>query len=154
MSVKYLEGNDTFQIGDMLKSDGTGYSVVGLQMKLTNLHSKYMWVYYLPTSMFTVTSWVSFLLPPTSYPSRTSLLVTVFLCQIGLFNAVIRDTPNQDGGNEESLRTSIISNRDDCSRKLVPGNDRPRLWSSSCLCRCSLRAFQEENISSMSQTLK
>ena len=98
--MKYLEGNDTFQIGDMLKSDGTGYSVVGLQMKLTNLHSKYMWVYYLPTSMFTVTSWVSFLLPPTSYPSRTSLLVTVFLCQIGLFNAVIRDTPNQDGGTK------------------------------------------------------
>ena len=100
VQVKYLEGNDTFQLGDMLKSDGTGYSVVGLQMTLTNLHSKYMWVYYLPTSMFTVTSWVSFLLPPTSYPSRTSLLVTVFLCQIGLFNAVIRDTPNQDGGTK------------------------------------------------------
>ena len=100
VQVKYLEGNDTFQLGDMLKSDGNGYSVVGLQMTLTNLHSKYMWVYYLPTSMFTVTSWVSFLLPPTSYPSRTSLLVTVFLCQIGLFNAVIRDTPNQDGGTK------------------------------------------------------
>jgi hypothetical protein len=25
-------------------------------------------------------------------------LVTVFLCQIGVFNAVIRDTPNKDGG--------------------------------------------------------
>ena len=36
--------------------------------------------------MFTATSWVSFLLPPTSYPARTSLLVTVFLCQIGIFN--------------------------------------------------------------------
>ena len=82
VEVKYLDGNDTLQIGDMLKSDGAGYSVVGLQITLTNLHSKYMWVYYLPISMFTITSWVSFLLPPTSYPSRTSLLVTVFLCQV------------------------------------------------------------------------
>ena len=59
VEVKYLDGNDTLQIGDMLKSDGAGYSVVGLQITLTNLHSKYMWVYYLPTSMFTITSWVS-----------------------------------------------------------------------------------------------
>merc|ERR1712012_1262115 len=48
--------------------------------------------------MFTITSWVSFILPPTSYPARTSLLVTVLLCQTGIFNAVIRDTPKQDGG--------------------------------------------------------
>ena len=73
--------------------------MVGLKLTFVNRYSKYLWVYYLPTSMFTVTSWVSFILPPTSYPARTSLLVTVFLCQIGLFNAVIRDTPNQDGGN-------------------------------------------------------
>ena len=110
--VEYLKGNDTHEIGDMLKSDGTGFSVVGLQITLTNLHSKYMWVYYLPTSMFTVTSWVSFLLPPTSYPSRTSLLVTVFLCQIGLFNAVIRDTPNQDGGAKNVYTFQNTHNKD------------------------------------------
>ena len=110
--VEYLKGNDTHEIGDMLKRDGTGFSVVGLQITLTNLHSKYMWVYYLPTSMFTVTSWVSFLLPPTSYPSRTSLLVTVFLCQIGLFNAVIRDTPNQDGGAKNVYTFQNTHNKD------------------------------------------
>ena len=48
--------------------------------------------------MFTITSWVSFLLPPTNYPARTTLLVTIFLCQIGVFNAVIKETPNKDGG--------------------------------------------------------
>ena len=48
--------------------------------------------------MFTVTSWVSYLLPPTSYPARTSLLVTVFLCQVGIFTAAIKDTPNWDEG--------------------------------------------------------
>ena len=48
--------------------------------------------------MFTLTSWVSFLIPPTSYPARTTLLVTVFLCQIGIFTTAIRDTPQFDGG--------------------------------------------------------
>ena len=101
--------------------------MVGLKLTFVNRYSKYLWVYYLPTSMFTVTSWVSFILPPTSYPARTSLLVTVFLCQIGLFNAVIRDTPNQDGGNEEDFKAPIITNRDDCSGELVSGDDWPGL---------------------------
>ena len=43
----------------------------------------------MPTSMFTLTSWFSFLLPPTSYPARTSLLVTIFLCQV-LFSRFIK----------------------------------------------------------------
>ena len=99
MKVEYLTGNDTEHRDHLLGHD-VPYSVVGLKLTLETLYTRYLWVYYLPTSMFTVTSWVSFLLPPTSYPSRTSLLVTVFLCQIGLFNAVIKDTPNQDGGTE------------------------------------------------------
>ena len=68
-----------------------------------------MWVYYLPTSMFTITSWFSFLLPPTSYPARTSLLVTIFLCQIGIFNAVVQDTPNENGGLT-ALEVWVLSN--------------------------------------------
>ena len=97
VKVEYLTGNDTEHRDHLLGHD-VPYSVVGLKLTLETLYTRYLWVYYLPTSMFTVTSWVSFLLPPTSYPARTSLLVTVFLCQIGLFNAVIRDTPKQDEG--------------------------------------------------------
>ena len=62
--------------------------------------SKHIYVYFIPTSMFTVTSWVSFLLPPTSYPARTSLLVTVFLCQVGIFTSAIKDTPSSDEGTD------------------------------------------------------
>ena len=81
-------------------------------------YSKYIFIYFVPTTMFTFTSWVSFLIPPTSYPARqntphqdivshpnvnantgrTTLLVTVFLCQIGIFTTAIQDTPQFDGG--------------------------------------------------------
>jgi hypothetical protein len=82
VDVAYLQGNDTQRKGWLNEEDI--FSVVGLQITLRNQHMKYIWVYYLPTLMFTITSWFSFLLPPTSYPARTSLLVTIFLCQVDL----------------------------------------------------------------------
>ena len=39
---------------------------------------------------------------------RTTLLVTVFLCQIGIFTSAIRDTPNYDGGKHTAtIHTQI-----------------------------------------------
>ena len=106
ITVDYLKGDDT--IGPSYSKDSVRFSVVGLKIDLVSKYNQYVFVYFIPTSMFTVTSWVSFLLPPTSYPARTSLLVTVFLCQIGIFNAVIRDTPKQDGGNNNRPISSDI----------------------------------------------
>jgi len=45
------------------------YSVGGIKIRLVRDASKFTSIYYLPTTMFTLTSWVSFLLPPTSYPA-------------------------------------------------------------------------------------
>ena len=56
---------------------GKFYSTAGVEMVLRQLPLKCLLVYFLPTSMFTITSWFSFLLPITSYPARTSLLVLV-----------------------------------------------------------------------------
>ena len=56
---------------------GKFYSTAGVKMVLRQLPLKCLLVYFLPTSMFTITSWFSFLLPVTSYPARTSLLVLV-----------------------------------------------------------------------------
>ena len=81
MEVSYLTGNDT-QVDE--GDSGGVFSVVGLKIRLKTVYMKYIWVYYLPTTMFTLTSWFSFLLPPTSYPARTSILVTIFLCQVNV----------------------------------------------------------------------
>ena len=88
---------------------GKFYSTAGIKMVLKHQPEKCLLVYFLPTSMFTITSWFSFLLPPTSYPARTSLLVTIFLCQIGIFNAVVEDTPNENGGLT-ALEVWVLSN--------------------------------------------
>ena len=101
VSVKYLEGNDT--TGEHLDSSQQEYSVVGLDIYLTSKYGNFMFTYFIPTFLFTVTSWVSFILPPTNYPSRTSLLVTVFLCQIGMFRSAIADNPSAEDGETDTV---------------------------------------------------
>ena len=96
VKLEYLQGDDT--VTEAWEPKGKYFSVAGIRMTLVHKADKAILVYFLPTSMFTVTSWFSFLIPPTSYPARTSLLVTIFLCQIGIFNAVIANTPNENGG--------------------------------------------------------
>ena len=96
VNVSYLNKEQT-----KLKSwtnDDVFFSTAGLNIRLKSRYGKYLYIYFVPSTMFTITSWVSFLLPPTNYPARTTLLVTIFLCQIGVFNAVIKETPNKDGG--------------------------------------------------------
>ncbi len=43
---------------------------------------------YLPSCMFVVVSWVSFLIKPEVVPGRMALLVTLFLVLINIFNSV------------------------------------------------------------------
>ena len=95
VNVTYLTDKDTVTMA--WNRDGW-FSVVGLQIDLTSSSRKFIFIYFVPTTMFTMTSWVSHLLPPTSYPARTSLLITVFLCQVGVFTAAIKDI-NYDKGH-------------------------------------------------------
>ena len=93
--VSHLTGEDT--VAKSWNNKGW-YSVVGLQIDLYSRHTKYIYLYFLPTTMLTMTSWVSHLLPPTSYPARISLGVILLLCQVSIFTSSIRDTPNHDKG--------------------------------------------------------
>ena len=96
VNTRYLEEKETIALS--WDNENEWFSVVGLRINMVSRYWKYLFIYFMPTSMFTMTSWVSHLLPPTSYPARTSLLVTVFLCQVGVFTAAINHTPNSDGG--------------------------------------------------------
>ena len=43
---------------------------------------------YLPSAMFVIVSWVSFLVKPEVVPGRMAMLVTLFLVLINIFNSV------------------------------------------------------------------
>ena len=59
--------------------------------------SHYIITYYFPTGMFVIVSWISFLVPPESVPGRMTILVTVFLCLVNIFNSITNNIPKADG---------------------------------------------------------
>ena len=47
--------------------------------------------------MFVIVSWISFLVPPESVPGRMTILVTVFLVLVNIFNSITSNIPRADG---------------------------------------------------------
>ena len=60
----------------------------GLEIHLSRCVSPYLLNVYLPTAIFVVMSWVSFLIPTDVVPARIVLLVTLCLVIINTFNNV------------------------------------------------------------------
>ena len=54
-------------------------------------------MYYIPTGLFVLCSWSSYLMEPT-FPARPTLLVTLFLVIVSIFINVIGSTPGDDSG--------------------------------------------------------
>jgi len=76
---------------------GQNYSVTGLEMRLSRHVLKYLYIYYLPSGLFVVVSWVGFLIPPEVVPGRMAMLITLFLVLINIFNIVTTNSPNVEG---------------------------------------------------------
>ena len=72
------------------------YSLTGFEMKLTRNYMKYLFNYYLPSGLFVIVSWSSFLIPPEIVPGRMTLLVTLFLVLINIFNNITITSPNTE----------------------------------------------------------
>merc|ERR1719507_2345718 len=53
--------------------------------------------YYLPSGLFVVVSWISFMVPPDIIPGRMALLVTLFLVLVNIFNNITTNTPKAEG---------------------------------------------------------
>ncbi len=69
------------------------YSVAGFELTLRRKVSHYIITYYLPSGMFVIVSWISFLVPPAVVPGRMTLLVTVFLVLVNIFNTITTNIP-------------------------------------------------------------
>ena len=73
------------------------YSQTGYEMRLKRNSLKYLVNYYLPSGLFVLVSWVGFLIPPEIVPGRMTLLVTLFLVLINIFNNITSNSPNVEG---------------------------------------------------------
>jgi len=73
------------------------YSVAGFEMTLQRKVSHYIITCYLPSGMFVMVSWISFLIPPDVVPGRMTLLITVFLVLVNIFNTITTNIPKAEG---------------------------------------------------------
>ena len=53
----------------------------------------YIITYSLPSGLFVLVSWISFLIPPDIVPGRMALLITLFLVLVNIFNNVNTNSP-------------------------------------------------------------
>ena len=68
-----------------------------VHFKKLSFTPRYLYIYYLPSGLFVVVSWSSFLIPPEVIPGRMALLVTLFLVLINIFNTITNVSPNVEG---------------------------------------------------------
>merc|ERR1719458_661366 len=93
IKIKQLAMPDRIFVGGALGN----YSLAGFEMILHRHISHYIINYYLPSGLFVVVSWISFLVPADIIPGRMALLVTLFLVLVNIFNTVTTNTPKAEG---------------------------------------------------------
>ena len=120
VEIANLREEDTFY----LPAETGNYSVAGFEMVLNRKVAHYMITYYLPSSLFVVVSWASFLIPSDdiqvayneniiqivstlNFQGRMALLVTLFLVLVNIFNAITTNSPKADGLN--ALQAWVIA---------------------------------------------
>ena len=72
-------------------SDGSGFHLI--------LHRKpktYVWLYFFPSFMMVLTSWISFAVSFEAVPGRLGLLLTLFLMMINMNNSISTKIPKSD----------------------------------------------------------
>ncbi|CAB4066050.1 unnamed protein product [Lepeophtheirus salmonis] len=81
----------------MVKWASRDYSQTGFKIKLNRRRTPVLLQTYLPSGLFVVVSWISFIVPPEVVPGRMALLVTLFLVLVNIFNSVTANAPKSEG---------------------------------------------------------
>jgi hypothetical protein len=70
------------------------YSALSFGIHLRRKLSYHIIQTYVPSTLFTIVSWLSFLVPPDSTPGRMAICVTTLLTVTSMFGSVKSNTPN------------------------------------------------------------
>jgi len=73
------------------------FSQTGFQVDMFRRRTPVLLQVYLPSGLFVIVSWISFIVPPEVVPGRMALLVTLFLVLVNIFNSVTGNAPKAEG---------------------------------------------------------
>jgi len=92
LQLEDLDYKDTF-----ISFAARNYSYTGFQVQLRRRRTPVLLQVYLPTSLFVIVSWTSFIIPPEDVGGRMALLVTLFLVLVNIFTSVTENAPKAEG---------------------------------------------------------
>merc|ERR1712110_169554 len=69
------------------------WPMIGFNITLVRKPKMFLVATYLPSTIFVVISWMSFVIPPEVYPGRIGLLLTTLLVLINIFMGIMESTP-------------------------------------------------------------
>ena len=84
------------------------YSACGFRIHLQRRKFQLIFQIYLPCMLFVSVSWVSFLIRPQVVPGRMSLLVTLFLVLVNIFNTARSQSPAPSNSFLNGLDTYLV----------------------------------------------
>merc|ERR1711953_1227914 len=86
-------------------------SLTGFNVDISRQYHKHLVVYYIPSGLFVLISWTSFIIPPDVVAGRMGLLITVLLCLVNIFNVVNNHSPSArvNYHNVLSIDSQILS---------------------------------------------
>ena len=71
--------------------------MAGFELTLKRKITPFILSYYLPSGMFVIVSWISFLVPAHNIPGRMGTIMTLLLVLINIFNSIRTHRPKADG---------------------------------------------------------
>jgi hypothetical protein len=89
----YLKIENLPQTDKVKTIDDAHFAACGFQVRLSRMSMQIGLQVYLPTAMFVIVSWTSFLVPVDVIPGRMGVLVTVILVLSNMFNSVKSSSP-------------------------------------------------------------
>ena len=128
IEVNPLKEEDSFYEWNFGSMSTVNMSLAGFELSLQRNIQKYLVNYYLPSGILVVVSWVrsnenikvilqsfsffhfpkaGFLIPPELVPGRMTLLVTIFLVLINIFNNVTDKSPNVEGRGFTAISSNL-----------------------------------------------
>ena len=95
--------------------------MAGFELTLRRKVSHYIITYYLPSGMFVIVSWISFLVPPEIVPGRMTLLVTVFLVLVNIFNTITTNIPKAEGltGKQKMKMIKLLAKAETAQKNIL-----------------------------------
>ncbi len=75
------------------------YSFAGFKLGLRRKATSFILNYYLPSGLFVMVSWTSYVIPIEATPGRVALLITTFLSLANIINSAFQSSPINQGIN-------------------------------------------------------